>query len=843
MDASILPVIDYTVSPISVSGLPSQVGDTNPTAGGIDPTQDPITGTNYNYGQPALGGIPRVIAPISRGGLLDSINQTLTGDYAVSPIAVGNPTNGTLTPVQVIYPASSVSSGPEWSSSVPVPSSSGSSLLSNVRGLLVLGALLGAALLFGQSDGSLHVKEYKGADVGTKITNAMGDCHGANPCLLIIDASLASYPAGTTPTLCGTCSLIDYRNGAPGSWLPGIASKQYTIVGIGDSIMSGFGMTKSADNTPSCVTSTGDATCTDFLSQVVLLSALNGHVRAKQNNGVSGTKIAQISTAYDSGAHAISPAVTGNPGIILIEGGANDYAGGTSLATMESGASGLWSKAKADLYTVGAFTIMPRSVSDTYAVPIIDSVRVQYNNWLRAQYQTGAFDYLIDLDSLFPDTSDVNLFQDGTHFTAGGAYSAARYINSVLWGNGIVTPQTRLGANMANGNVVLNFGALSVMNTATASNNTAGGGKALYALTTGGLNTALGYDAGQNITTHSNNTLLGNGAGRVLDSDNNTAVGVNSLLIATSGTGNTALGELAGQSITTANENVVIGHSAGSNGMNTDQNVYIGSSSGGSAPGGLAACVGYASCAASGQGSGNTGIGWGVINTGGSGGGDVAIGYSALVHAGSGANNVGIGNNVLPNPGSGFSDIVIGNAAGTNLTGSGNVSIGDGTGIGITGNSNVVVGYQSGRSLTTGTGSIAIGNTANTSAAATGLVQIGQGTNSTNNTFQFQSWNLFDSNGNTNTNLEKMSVGTAIASAATIAPIARITHITGTTAITTITVPTVVVAGGSYTGCIVLIPDGLWTTGTSGNIALASTAVVSKALQMCYDGTKWYPSY
>lgn len=82
-----------------------------------------------------------------------------------------------------------------------------------------------------------------------------------------------------------------------------------------------------------------------------------------------------------------------------------------------------------------------------------------------------------------------------------------------------------------------------------------------------------------------------------------------------------------------------------------------------------------------------------------------------------------------------------------------------------------------------------------------------------------------------------------LASATTIAPTADITHITGTTAINTITPPAPATAGGTYTGCIRLIPDGLWTTTTSGNIALASTAVVSKELEVCYDGTKWYPSY
>ena len=80
-----------------------------------------------------------------------------------------------------------------------------------------------------------------------------------------------------------------------------------------------------------------------------------------------------------------------------------------------------------------------------------------------------------------------------------------------------------------------------------------------------------------------------------------------------------------------------------------------------------------------------------------------------------------------------------------------------------------------------------------------------------------------------------------IASAATIAPTTAVSFISGTTTINTITPPPTLVGGGQIT----LIPTGLWATGTSGNIALATTAVVSKALILTYDATtaKWYPSY
>ena len=81
-----------------------------------------------------------------------------------------------------------------------------------------------------------------------------------------------------------------------------------------------------------------------------------------------------------------------------------------------------------------------------------------------------------------------------------------------------------------------------------------------------------------------------------------------------------------------------------------------------------------------------------------------------------------------------------------------------------------------------------------------------------------------------------------LASAATIAPTKGITFISGVTPIVTITPPSPISLGG---GTITLIPTGIFTTTIAGNIALASTAVVGRALTMTYDvtTTKWYPSY
>ena len=84
-------------------------------------------------------------------------------------------------------------------------------------------------------------------------------------------------------------------------------------------------------------------------------------------------------------------------------------------------------------------------------------------------------------------------------------------------------------------------------------------------------------------------------------------------------------------------------------------------------------------------------------------------------------------------------------------------------------------------------------------------------------------------------------VAPTIGSAATIQPRNAITFVSGTTTVSTITPPPELLRGGQVT----LIPTGLWSTDTSGNVALATTAVVNKALVMFYDsGTqKWYPSY
>ncbi|HSU55466.1 MAG TPA: SGNH/GDSL hydrolase family protein, partial [Candidatus Dormibacteraeota bacterium] len=183
--------------------------------------------------------------------------------------------------------------------------------------------------------------------------------------------------------------------------------------------------------------------------------------------------------------------------------------------------------------------------------------------------------------------------------------------------------------------------------------------------------------------------------------------------------------------------------------------------------------------------------------------------------------------------------------AGYAVTGDKNTFFGNGSGQGFTtGSSNTAIGAFACQSPTlTGSNLTCLGAGAQMASGMANAAQIGPGTNSVNGTMQWWGWNIADAYGNLSANLVKRTVGTAIASAATIAPTSGLTHVTGTTAISTITVPSITVSGTAFTGCLVLIPDGAWTTTTTGNIAAASTAVVGRQMEMCYDGSKWYPNY
>ncbi len=284
----------------------------------------------------------------------------------------------------------------------------------------------------------------------------------------------------------------------------------------------------------------------------------------------------------------------------------------------------------------------------------------------------------------------------------------------------------------------------------------------------------------------------------------NTWAGTNAGTRNTTGADDTAFGTGAAQNNTTGGWGAFFGYLAGN--LNTTGNYN--------------SCFGEASC---------------YSNL--SGGGNSAFGQAALYHLLGGNNNVSAGTNAGFNDTSGSANVLLGSLAlYNNQTGSSNIAIGSSSGNYIGDGSTAVTAISSSILIGQGAQASSASNDTNEICIA-GMACKGKGSNTTEI-------------GNASTvatfleGIDVKPLGSNITSAGTIAPTTPVFHVSGTTAIATIAVPTACTTSG-YSCQLTIIPDGLFSTTTTGNIAAASTAVVSRTLTMTYDsGTaKWYPSY
>jgi hypothetical protein len=215
----------------------------------------------------------------------------------------------------------------------------------------------------------------------------------------------------------------------------------------------------------------------------------------------------------------------------------------------------------------------------------------------------------------------------------------------------------------------------------------------------------------------------------------------------------------------------------------------------------------------------------------------VAVGNAALANATAGNNNTAIGSNALTSGTPGSDCTAVGQLALANATGSTNTAVGARTLSGATGGC-VALGYFAG-TYEIGANAFYVNNQDRTDNTGDRTKSLMYGTFNTTAATQSLAINgtlaVSEITGT-------RAAATTIASAATIAPIKDITFISGTAAVVTITAIAPFTTGG---GTITLIPTGAFTWTTAGNIAVAGTAVVNRALTMTYDSTttKWYPSY
>jgi hypothetical protein len=223
-----------------------------------------------------------------------------------------------------------------------------------------------------------------------------------------------------------------------------------------------------------------------------------------------------------------------------------------------------------------------------------------------------------------------------------------------------------------------------------------------------------------------------------------------------------------------------------------------------------------------------------------------SFGYNSMLANTSGNYNCSFGNTSLQNNLTGIGNVGFGHATNrANTASSYNTAIGTSALQNGTGEKNTAIGNNAGFNMTTGSKNVIIGSYAGAlapiSLTGNNFIVLSDGDA---NVRAF--WNSADATFNGALRVVDLvgtnAAATTLASATTIAPTKAITFVSGTTAVVTITVPSNFTGAGGF---ITLIPTGIFTWTTAGNIALAGTAVVSRALTMTYDsGTaKWYPSY
>jgi hypothetical protein len=142
------------------------------------------------------------------------------------------------------------------------------------------------------------------------------------------------------------------------------------------------------------------------------------------NVATPGNTLANISSQYASEVYPNRPQGSTTKAYLFVYIGTNDYQTATASTWLSSWASYV-TQAKNDEFTVVAFTVTGR-MTDTN---VQNATRVAMNKGIRA---SNLWDYLVDVDALFPDHNDTTWYSDGTHPTAAANAKLAAYINQVL---------------------------------------------------------------------------------------------------------------------------------------------------------------------------------------------------------------------------------------------------------------------------------------------------------------------------------------------------------------------------------------------------------------------------
>lgn len=371
--------------------------------------------------------------------------------------------------------------------------------------------------------------------------------------------------------------------------------------------------------------------------------------------------------------------------------------------------------------------------------------------------------------------------------------------------------------------------------------------------------TAIGWNAAKDAAGAFNSTAVGYEALLNLSTTGCTAVGYQALKQTTAGANAksfcTALGYQAGIGATAAG-GTYLGYSAGFSSAAADL-IAVGLNAGVGAVAGTSNSIFIG--AASGGATGTISLGIGTSTLSGtvasSSTRNIAIGHQAMTSQGNVAvRNTIIGHNAAPN--ALMSDCVgVGEKTLGGLSGTHTAALVESVAVGVnamgvvtTGARNIAIGYAAGGAVTTGSDNIYIGKQAGAQAASVALnncIQIGGGV-AAGNFPTVNGQTIIGSDSTVSTRIYGFQIQGATdpaisAATGTLTLTQPITRITTTGAVATITVPWT----GTFAGQITLIPIVAFTTTIAGNIAVASTVTINRAITFTWSSatSKWYPSY
>ena len=158
------------------------------------------------------------------------------------------------------------------------------------------------------------------------------------------------------------------------------------------------------------------------------------------NQAISSGTTASAISEYAANVHPLSPAVTGKPGFIIDEFGAQDVMNGTSVATIEANMQTLWKTYRTDGWTIIRLSLSP-AYSDIGCNTSCYTNEMAINDWLYGQNATpeniaannGYYDRLADIAQILNQPADAYLWNaDNTHYSSAGNLIADAWIVDAL---------------------------------------------------------------------------------------------------------------------------------------------------------------------------------------------------------------------------------------------------------------------------------------------------------------------------------------------------------------------------------------------------------------------------